>query len=68
MDIVPEDQREQTFKAKENELREISTPIKLTCFRTSIWDETLYRAWSSIVYSLIPNVKIVEKKRLEKIL
>jgi hypothetical protein len=25
--------------------------------RTSIWDETLYKAWSSIVYMLIPNVK-----------
>ena len=30
------------------------------CFATSIWDETLYKAWSSIVYSLIPNVSILE--------
>lgn len=29
-------------------------------FRTSIWDETLYKAWSSIVYMLIPNVKDME--------
>ena len=28
--------------------------------RTSIWDETLYKAWSSIVYMLIPNVKDME--------
>lgn len=32
----------------------------MTAFKTSIWDETLYKAWSSIVYSLIPNVKALE--------
>ena len=36
----------------------------MQCFATSIWDETLYRAWSSIVYSLIPNVEIL-KSQLE---
>lgn len=29
-------------------------------FATSIWDETLYRAWSQIVYSLIPNMDVLE--------
>jgi len=60
MDLVPEDQREQIFKQRENELKQISLPLKPNCFRTSIWDETLYKAWSSIVYSLIPNVKLLE--------
>jgi Ras-related GTP-binding protein A/B len=32
----------------------------MKCFATSIWDETLYRAWSQIVYSLIPNVELLE--------
>ena len=26
------------------------------CFATSIWDETLYKAWSKIVHTLIPNM------------
>ena len=26
------------------------------CYATSIWDESLYRAWSAIVNALIPNV------------
>jgi Ras-related GTP-binding protein A/B len=65
MDMVPEDQRDQIFKAREAELRQISLPLKITCFRTSIWDETLYKAWSQIVYSLIPNVKTLEAN-LEK--
>lgn len=28
-------------------------------FATSIWDETLYKAWSTMVYSLIPNAEII---------
>lgn len=32
----------------------------MKCFATSIWDETLYKAWSQIVYSLIPNVDLLE--------
>ncbi|KAK2573419.1 Ras-related GTP-binding protein A, partial [Acropora cervicornis] len=47
MDLVQEDQRD--------------TPLDCTCFRTSIWDETLYKAWSSIVYQLIPNVTQLEQ-------
>jgi len=60
MDLVQEDQREQVFKKRESELVNISNPLKITCFRTSIWDETLYKAWSSIVYSLIPNITTLE--------
>jgi len=60
MDLIPEDQREQVFKKRESELTSISDPMKIVCFRTSIWDETLYKAWSSIVYSLIPNIKTLE--------
>jgi len=60
MDLIPEEQREQVFRTREKELLEISSPMNLTCFRTSIWDETLYKAWSCIVYSLIPNIKTLE--------
>lgn len=61
MDLVPEEQRVEAFKKKELELQELSLPLKITCFATSIWDETLYKAWSAMVYSLIPNVKVLEK-------
>lgn len=60
MDLIPEDQRDECFRQKDGELRAISLPLKITCFKTSIWDETLYKAWSSIVYSLIPNVQLLE--------
>lgn len=60
MDLIPEDKRDKIFKIKENELKKISKPTKITCFKTSIWDETLYKAWSTIVYSLVPNIKLIE--------
>ncbi|XP_016389002.1 ras-related GTP-binding protein A-like [Sinocyclocheilus rhinocerous] len=48
------------FKEREDDLKRLSRPLACTCFRTSIWDETLYKAWSSIVYQLIPNVQQLE--------
>ncbi|KAI9140120.1 ras-related GTP-binding protein A-like protein [Paraphysoderma sedebokerense] len=60
MDLVQEDMRERIFGERERELRERSVPLSIKCFQTSIWDETLYQAWSSIVYALIPNVKLLE--------
>lgn len=62
MDLVHEDHRDQVFKDREEDLKRLSKPIECTCFRTSIWDETLYKAWSSIVYRLIPNVKMLENQ------
>ncbi|XP_075876475.1 ras-related GTP-binding protein A isoform X1 [Nelusetta ayraudi] len=60
MDLVQEDQRDVIFKEREEDLKRLSRPLACTCFRTSIWDETLYKAWSSIVYQLIPNVQQLE--------
>ncbi|CAH3194777.1 unnamed protein product [Porites evermanni] len=61
MDLVQEDQRDLIFREREDDLKRLSKPLDCTCFRTSIWDETLYKAWSSIVYQLIPNVTQLEQ-------
>lgn len=61
MDLLQEDQRDKIFSDRENEIINMSKPVDCSCFKTSIWDETLYRAWSSIVYKLIPNVKELEQ-------
>jgi Ras-related GTP-binding protein A/B len=57
MDLIPEEQREEVFLQRQLELLRLAQPLGLqvACFKTSIWDETLYRAWSQMVYSLIPN-------------
>ncbi|KAJ3321742.1 Interleukin-4 receptor subunit alpha [Boothiomyces sp. JEL0866] len=65
MDLIQQDKREKIFNMRCNDLAERSYPFKPIVFATSIWDETLYKAWSSIVYSLIPNVQNLETS-LEK--
>ncbi|XP_025207417.1 ras-related GTP-binding protein A-like [Melanaphis sacchari] len=60
MDLVEPDKREKLFKDRENELINISKPVNITCYMSSIWDESLYGAWSSIVYRLISNVQVLE--------
>jgi len=59
MDLVREDDRDAIFNEKMSRIMEV-TPFtfrdKTQCFRTSIWDETLYKAWSSIVSILMPNI------------
>ncbi|VDP04967.1 unnamed protein product [Soboliphyme baturini] len=55
----------QVFGERQDDLTKLSKPLEITCFRTSIWDETLYKAWSSIVYKLVPNVQQLEAS-LEK--
>jgi len=65
MDLVQEEQRDLIYSTRRDDLKRLSKPLDCTCFRTSIWDETLYKAWSSIVYSLIPNVRQLENSLAE---
>lgn len=61
MDLLPEDRGDVVFRKKRGEYEKIAHPLKVQCFKTSIWDETLYKAWSQIVYSMIPNVQTLER-------
>lgn len=67
MDLVAEEERDAVFAERKEAIREHSGDhaTQLTFFSTSIWDETLYKAWSSIVYSLIPNVNVLESNLQE---
>lgn len=59
MDLVPDAERESRFIEKRNRIMDVTKPefkSKLECFKTSIWDETLYKAWSTIVSIMIPNI------------
>jgi len=62
MDLVDDDMRDKIFRERDRHLKEISKPLHITTFQTSIWDETLYQSWSSIVHALIPNVHLLEDK------
>lgn len=60
MDLIPESSRDEVFLERSRMIEARSMGVPLRCFKTSIWDETLYKAWSDIVYSLIPNIKRLE--------
>ena len=60
MDLIPVEHRLSVFNDRKQLLSSRFDAFKPTFFMTSIWDETLYRAWSSIVHSLIPNVNVIE--------
>ncbi|KAG2181146.1 hypothetical protein INT43_008728 [Umbelopsis isabellina] len=60
MDLIPLDQRDQLFAHWKNELQTLSLPLEPVVFPTSIWDETLYAAWSKIVHCLIPNIDTLQ--------
>lgn len=65
LDLLAEGIREKSFQEKKMKIFEKTKGFEVDCFKTSIWDETLYKAWSQIVYFLLPNVKTLEQK-LEK--
>ncbi|OUC46898.1 Gtr1/RagA G protein region, partial [Trichinella nativa] len=60
MDLVHVKHRDAVLLEREKDLARLTEPMKCVCFSTSIWDETLYKAWSAIVYQLIPNVHAIE--------
>lgn len=64
MDLVAEEHKDAILEDR----RQLISESCLTCgvenfavFGTSIWDETLYKAWSEIVTNLIPNISMLEK-------
>ncbi|KAJ7217039.1 Gtr1/RagA G protein conserved region-domain-containing protein [Mycena pura] len=59
MDLVRD--RAPAFERKKRELQEQSEKTPVTVFGTSIYDESLYRAWSNIVHTLIPNAAVLSK-------
>ncbi|KAH8584341.1 uncharacterized protein ELE39_002435 [Cryptosporidium sp. chipmunk genotype I] len=61
MDKLSVNERESAIDYYEREIGKIASNMKYRVFPTTIWDETLFAAWSEIVYALIPNVGLLEK-------
>lgn len=63
MDLVAEEDRQTILEERKKLIQESCTNCGVEhfqCFGTSIWDETLYKAWSEIVTNLIPNLGLLE--------
>jgi Ras-related GTP-binding protein A/B len=68
MDLVAQEDREAIFDDRKRLIEDSCRSCgveNFQCFGTSIWDETLYKAWSEIVTNLIPNIRLLET-HLEK--
>ncbi|KAG9123455.1 hypothetical protein FRC07_014913, partial [Ceratobasidium sp. 392] len=67
MDLISggKKEKEEAYTRKVRELETRAKPImgdtSLRCFGTSIWDQSLYRAWSRIVHTLIPNANLLAR-------
>ncbi|KAI9732009.1 MAG: GTP-binding protein gtr1 [Cirrosporium novae-zelandiae] len=61
MDLVLPDHRHDLFAERSSLIQSNSVPFTVSTYATSIWDQTLYKAWASIVYTLIPNLAIIER-------
>ncbi|KAL8727043.1 MAG: hypothetical protein Q9181_005849 [Wetmoreana brouardii] len=62
MDLVASEYRDAVLDSKSAAILAQSGKFRPTVgiYATSIWDETLYKAWGGIVNSLIPNLDVVE--------
>lgn len=68
MDLVNEDERELVMAAFQDNLRRYAVFLKFFAEKdhvqyaaTSIWDESLYKAWSAVIGSLIPQTQLLQK-------
>jgi len=62
LDLVHESKREEVLRNYERDLLSAGQDMNIRCFGTSIWDETLFKAWSQIVHCLIPEVDQLEQQ------
>jgi len=70
MDLVSRDraERDRMFEDKRAELEKRSNAVQvdgkevkpIRCFATSIYDESLYKAWSSVIHTLVPNASLMQ--------
>ncbi|KEY68060.1 hypothetical protein S7711_06970 [Stachybotrys chartarum IBT 7711] len=72
MDLVAPSSREAVYDERVKQVRTKTTEynhtlgsdvesIELTPFATSIWDQSLYKAWASIIHDLVPNLSVIER-------
>lgn len=60
-DMVCDDERDAVVGKIEQQIHDqVQDAVNLQCFATSIFDETLFRAWSQMVYNLVPDIDKLE--------
>ena len=62
MDLVQTEFRDNLFGERDQAIKKYSGRFarSVISYPTTIWDQSLYRAWGNIVHSLIPNLSVIE--------
>jgi Ras-related GTP-binding protein A/B len=60
MDLVQHEHRERIYDERCRLIVQRSEGMKLETFASSIWDQTLYKAWAGIVHKMVPNLAAIE--------
>jgi len=65
MDLIPSDQKPRVYQQKTADIvahceDEGFPEQQVECWGTSIWDQSLYRAWTQVIYYLVPNASTIE--------
>ncbi|KAF2858569.1 hypothetical protein K470DRAFT_283172 [Piedraia hortae CBS 480.64] len=71
MDLVPFERRRREFEQRALVVRTVCanegfSNNQVECWASSIWDQTLYRAWARVIHDLVPQVAQL-KSRLRKL-
>ncbi|KAG9243224.1 Gtr1/RagA G protein conserved region-domain-containing protein [Calycina marina] len=61
MDLVVPTKREDIYNDRVDQVQAKSDAFEITPFATSIWDQSLYKAWAEIIHDLVPNLDQIEK-------
>jgi Ras-related GTP-binding protein A/B len=61
MDLIQSEHRNRLYEERSTLIRSRSEGFEIDTFASSIWDQTLYKAWAGIVHKLIPNLARIEK-------
>lgn len=61
MDLVADHRKQIVFEKRIKELKDRSNDFDVKCYPTSIWEVSLYKAWTDIVSTLIMDIDALKK-------
>ncbi|OJD19186.1 hypothetical protein AJ78_00799 [Emergomyces pasteurianus Ep9510] len=61
LDLIQTEHRQRIYEERSSLIRARSGSFSIDTFGSSIWDQSLYKAWAGIVHKLIPNLSVIER-------
>ncbi|PGH16332.1 hypothetical protein AJ79_01874 [Helicocarpus griseus UAMH5409] len=61
LDLIQAEHRQRIYEERSSLIRARSGSFAIDTFGSSIWDQSLYKAWAGIVHKLIPNLSVIER-------